>query len=161
MQQYCSLLTDLTPELLMSESGGNFDQLRSYLRKRGVEAYWQKVQHSVPVSPLEMCLRCQRSGFSVQRRCLLSEEVVRSPEELVRSPEEVVRSPEELVRSPEQAFRVPEEMVWSSEEALVSRGGDGDMPAPCHRFSLSRMHACMHTHNAQPFVGLAKDVKQV
>lgn len=44
MQQYCGLLTDLTAELLEREAGGNYEQLRLYLRRRGVEAYWKKVR---------------------------------------------------------------------------------------------------------------------
>ena len=43
MQQYCPMLTDLNGEVLKEQSDGDFEQLRDYLRRRAVEAYWQKV----------------------------------------------------------------------------------------------------------------------
>lgn len=43
MKQYCYLLEDLTADMLKEESGGNYDQLRRFLKERAVEAYWQKV----------------------------------------------------------------------------------------------------------------------
>lgn len=45
MQQYCYVLTDLTGELLRAESGeGDYEALRTYLRGRAREAYYQKVE---------------------------------------------------------------------------------------------------------------------
>ncbi|CAK0755431.1 Protein translocase subunit SA1, chloroplastic [Coccomyxa viridis] len=44
MKQYCYLLSDLEPELLAQEAKGDYEALRDYLRERGVEAYWQKVE---------------------------------------------------------------------------------------------------------------------
>ncbi len=44
MKQYCYLLEDLTPELLLQESGGDYEELRAYLRQRGADAYQQKVR---------------------------------------------------------------------------------------------------------------------
>nr|Q41062.1 RecName: Full=Protein translocase subunit SecA, chloroplastic; Flags: Precursor [Pisum sativum]CAA57798.1 chloroplast SecA protein [Pisum sativum] len=41
IQQYCYLLTDLTPDLLLNECS-DYEGLRSYLRLRGKEAYLQK-----------------------------------------------------------------------------------------------------------------------
>ena len=50
MKQYCYLLDDLTPELLMQESNnGDYEALRDYLRQRGVDAYWQKVGVRLPL----------------------------------------------------------------------------------------------------------------
>ena len=46
LKQYCNLMTDLTPELLRAEAGGDYEALRAYLRQRGVEAYWKKVRPS-------------------------------------------------------------------------------------------------------------------
>ena len=43
MKQYCYLLEDITPELLLKESGGDYEELRGYLRQRGTQAYQQKV----------------------------------------------------------------------------------------------------------------------
>ncbi len=43
MKQYCYLLEDITPELLTAESGGDYEELRAYLRQRGTQAYQQKV----------------------------------------------------------------------------------------------------------------------
>lgn len=43
MKQYCYLLEDITPELLLQESGGDYEELRAYLRQRGTQAYWAKV----------------------------------------------------------------------------------------------------------------------
>ena len=43
MQQYCPRLTDLNGEVLREQSGGGFEQLRDYMRRRAVEAYWEKV----------------------------------------------------------------------------------------------------------------------
>ena len=44
LKQYCNLMTDLTPELLRAEAGGDYEALRAYLRRRGVEAYWKKAR---------------------------------------------------------------------------------------------------------------------
>ncbi len=56
MKQYCYLLDDLTPELLIQESdGGDYEALRDYLRQRGVDAYWQKVGE---VNSLWFCSSC-------------------------------------------------------------------------------------------------------
>ncbi|CAL8466787.1 g6323 [Coccomyxa elongata] len=44
MKQYCYLLEDITPELLLKESGGDYEELRAYLRQRGTQAYQQKVE---------------------------------------------------------------------------------------------------------------------
>ncbi|KAE9618863.1 Protein translocase subunit SecA [Lupinus albus] len=41
IQQYCYLLNDLTPDLLRSQCS-NYEELQSYLRRRGYEAYLQK-----------------------------------------------------------------------------------------------------------------------
>uniref|UniRef100_A0A166HI64 Protein translocase subunit SecA n=1 Tax=Daucus carota subsp. sativus TaxID=79200 RepID=A0A166HI64_DAUCS len=41
VQQYCNLLSDLTPDLLASKCS-NYEELRDYLRLRGREAYLQK-----------------------------------------------------------------------------------------------------------------------
>eukprot|EP00884_Botryococcus_braunii_P014936 jgi/Botrbrau1/23443/Bobra.106_1s0004.1 len=62
MQQYCSLLTDLTPELLQQESGGNYEQLRNYLRKRGVDAYYQKAKE---VDAVEKGLMLEAQRFFI------------------------------------------------------------------------------------------------
>ena len=43
MKQYCYLLGDLDGALLESEARGDFEALRGYLRRRGVEAYDRKV----------------------------------------------------------------------------------------------------------------------
>jgi hypothetical protein len=45
LKQYCNLMTDLTPELLRAEAGGDYEALRAYLRRRGVEAYWKKARY--------------------------------------------------------------------------------------------------------------------
>lgn len=42
LRQYCYLMADLTPEILAAEAGGDYDRMRNYLRKRGVESYKQK-----------------------------------------------------------------------------------------------------------------------
>lgn len=44
MTQYCYLLEDLTEDMLRQQSGGDFEALRGFLRKRAVDAYWTKVQ---------------------------------------------------------------------------------------------------------------------
>ena len=44
MKQYCYLLGDLTGDVLKSEANGDYEALRSYLRKRSVDAYYQKVR---------------------------------------------------------------------------------------------------------------------
>ena len=48
LKQYCGLMSDLTPELLQSEAGGDYEALRAYLRRRGVEAYWKKARAVTP-----------------------------------------------------------------------------------------------------------------
>ena len=52
MKQYCYILDDLTPELLAQEADGDYEQLRDYLRQRGVDAYWQKVLEQIQTFPL-------------------------------------------------------------------------------------------------------------
>ena len=44
MQQYCPMLSDLTAEGLAAESRGDYEALRVYLRRRGAEAYRDKVR---------------------------------------------------------------------------------------------------------------------
>eukprot|EP00899_Mesostigma_viride_P005517 jgi/Mesvir1/14967/Mv14632-RA.1 len=39
LKQYCYLLEDITPELLKEKAGGDYEALRAYMHKRGVEAY--------------------------------------------------------------------------------------------------------------------------
>lgn len=51
MKQYCYLLEDLTADVLKEQAGGDFELLRKYLRRRAVEAYWQKVLALFPPSP--------------------------------------------------------------------------------------------------------------
>ena len=48
MKQYCYLLSDLDAKTLEEQGGGDFDQLNGYLRRRAVDAYWQKVQTCKP-----------------------------------------------------------------------------------------------------------------
>jgi preprotein translocase subunit SecA len=51
MKQYCYLMEDLSAESLAEESNGDFETLRQYLRKRGVDAYHQKVAEVDSVEP--------------------------------------------------------------------------------------------------------------
>ena len=44
VKQYCSLLDDLTADSLAAEAGGDYEALRQYLRRRGIQAYYQKVE---------------------------------------------------------------------------------------------------------------------
>lgn len=44
MKQYCYLLEDLTGDILKEQSGGDYEELRGYLRSQAVDAYWQKVR---------------------------------------------------------------------------------------------------------------------
>ena len=44
MLQYCPMLTDLSSDVLAAEARGDFDALRTYLRRRGVGAYQQKAR---------------------------------------------------------------------------------------------------------------------
>ena len=48
MKQYCYLLSDLDAKTLKEQGDGDFDQLNGYLRRRAVDAYWQKVQTCTP-----------------------------------------------------------------------------------------------------------------
>ena len=43
MKQYCYLLEDLTADMLKEQGDGDYELLRKYLRRRAVDAYWQKV----------------------------------------------------------------------------------------------------------------------
>lgn len=47
MKQYCYLLDDLIADMLKEQAGGDYELLRKYLRRRAVDAYWQKV-HALP-----------------------------------------------------------------------------------------------------------------
>ncbi len=44
MQQYCPLLRDMTAAELAGAAGGSYEGLRMHLRKRAVDAYWDKVR---------------------------------------------------------------------------------------------------------------------
>lgn len=44
MQQYCPMLSDLSAEGLAAESRGGYEALRAYLRRRGADAYCEKVR---------------------------------------------------------------------------------------------------------------------
>jgi len=59
MKQYCYLMEDLTEEKLSVEAGGDYDRLLDYLRKRGVEAYRQKVAEVDAVEPGLMAKACR------------------------------------------------------------------------------------------------------
>ena len=43
MKQYCYLLSDLDAKMIEEQAGGDYKQLNDYLRRRAVDAYWQKV----------------------------------------------------------------------------------------------------------------------
>lgn len=62
MKQYCYLMDDLTPEILENECKGDFETLRQYLRKRGVDAYYQKVKE---VDALEEDLMAKAARFFI------------------------------------------------------------------------------------------------
>lgn len=63
MKQYCYLLEDITPELLLKESGGDYEELRAYLRQRGTQAYQQKVRApSYCNCPVLSCGGCPCAG---------------------------------------------------------------------------------------------------
>ena len=60
MKQYCYLLEDITPELLLKESGGDYEELRAYLRQRGTRAYTQKVGATPSPNVLQRSCRAQQ-----------------------------------------------------------------------------------------------------
>lgn len=60
MTQYCCLLEGLTAETLREEGGGDYEQLRAYLRKRCVDAYHEKV---AMVEAVEEGLMAQAQRF--------------------------------------------------------------------------------------------------
>ena len=60
MKQYCYLLEDITPELLLKESGGDYEELRAYLRQRGTRAYTQKVAATPSPNVLQRSCRAQQ-----------------------------------------------------------------------------------------------------
>jgi len=43
MKQYCYLLEDLTAQVLQEQADGDYELLRDYLKRRAVDAFWQKV----------------------------------------------------------------------------------------------------------------------
>lgn len=47
LKQYCYLLDDLTAQVLEEQAGKDYELLRDYLRRRAVDAFWQKVQPPV------------------------------------------------------------------------------------------------------------------
>uniref|UniRef100_A0A061SHA1 Protein translocase subunit SecA n=1 Tax=Tetraselmis sp. GSL018 TaxID=582737 RepID=A0A061SHA1_9CHLO len=59
-RQYCYLLDDLNAEKLQEEAGGDFEQLRAYLRRRSVEAYQEKRQQ---VDSVESGLMAEAERF--------------------------------------------------------------------------------------------------
>jgi preprotein translocase subunit SecA len=62
MKQYCVAMSDLTGEMLAEVSGGDYERLREYLQKRGVEAYHAKVAE---VEGLEKGLMSKAARFFV------------------------------------------------------------------------------------------------
>jgi preprotein translocase subunit SecA len=65
LKQYCYLLTDVTGEVLLKESNGNYEGLRAYMRKRAVDAYNVKAEANRKVG--------ERHSFEVQQFFLLSQ----------------------------------------------------------------------------------------
>lgn len=59
MKQYCYLMEDVTAESLASECNGDYEKLRQYLKKRGVDAYYQKVSEVDAVEPGLMAKACR------------------------------------------------------------------------------------------------------
>lgn len=59
MKQYCYLMEDLTAEILAQEAAGDYERLRAYLQRRGVEAYNQKVAEVEAVEPGLMAKACR------------------------------------------------------------------------------------------------------
>lgn len=51
MKQYCPLMEDVTGEVLMKVSDGDYEKLREYLHQRGEEAYRAKVAESEAAEP--------------------------------------------------------------------------------------------------------------
>jgi len=49
MKQYCYLLEDLTAQVLDEQADGDYELLRGYLKRRAVNAFWQKVECLVSV----------------------------------------------------------------------------------------------------------------
>ena len=43
LKQYCYLLDDLTAQVLEEQADKDYELLRDYLRRRAVDAFWQKV----------------------------------------------------------------------------------------------------------------------
>lgn len=43
LKQYCYLLNDLTAQVLAEQADKDYELLRDYLRRRAVDAFWQKV----------------------------------------------------------------------------------------------------------------------
>lgn len=65
MKQYCYLLEDLTADVLREQAGGDYELLRKYLRRRAVDAYWQKVLALLP--PLLFYLPCYHSPHPIMQ----------------------------------------------------------------------------------------------
>lgn len=62
MKQYCPMMDDLTAESLTQVSNGDYEKLREYLKKRSVDAYYQKKEE---VDALEAGLMAKASRFFV------------------------------------------------------------------------------------------------
>jgi len=62
MMQYCPMMSDLTAESLTQVSGGDFEKLRQYLKKRSVDAYFEKKEQ---VDALEEGLMTKACRFFV------------------------------------------------------------------------------------------------
>jgi len=73
MQQYCPMLTDLSADQLAAEGRGDFEALRTYLRRRGAEAYQQKVRISLcwvcSIQPLRMSEQRMLVSQGRHRQC--------------------------------------------------------------------------------------------
>jgi preprotein translocase subunit SecA len=62
MMQYCPQMSDLTAESLQQVAGGDYEKLREYLKKRSVDAYYEK---KAQVDKLEEGLMAKACRFFV------------------------------------------------------------------------------------------------
>jgi preprotein translocase subunit SecA len=69
MRQYCYLLEDVTADVLEAESRGDFEALRAYLRRRGVDAYHQKVEmvEGVEKGLMQVCHRARNQALCLRK----------------------------------------------------------------------------------------------
>ena len=138
LKQYCYLLGDLTPEgMAAAAAGGDYEALRTYLRQRGVDAFYTKVAE-IEAAEEGLAARLQRYFVLAQTDSLWKEhlQAIKFLQQAVSLRGYAQRDP--LVEYKLEGFQLFLEMtacirrnvVYNFYEVRVGGGGDEGPGAP-------------------------------